>query len=220
MHIITTTTVLWPFVQDYLGEPIPEEIFTHSPSWSSSNLYQLLPSTTIHRLASSLFNFTYLTIFLHNCPPSPLWSASWSGALHFIFHTFLYPNCHSEHNDSKKKRPLTAKLSASCAALCSRRFLSVVNASFCFFIFNFSSSRASHHITERITAKYMPHTHCFNSHFPTERALTNSKMPLDFPHPFVQDKNVHSQIMMDNLCFAKTEVLVYWLKPKLFLQHN
>ena len=154
----TTTTILWPFVWDYLGEPIPEETFTHSPSWSSSNRYQLLPSTTIHRLASSLFNFTYLTIFLHNCPPSPLWSASWSGALHFIFHTFLYPNCHSEHNDSKKKRPLTAKLSASCAALCSRRFLSVVNASFCFFIFNFSSSRASHHITEPITAKYMPHT--------------------------------------------------------------
>ena len=28
----TTTTVLWPFVQDYPGEPIPEETFTHPPS--------------------------------------------------------------------------------------------------------------------------------------------------------------------------------------------
>jgi len=25
----TTTTVLWPFVRDYLGEPVPEETFTH-----------------------------------------------------------------------------------------------------------------------------------------------------------------------------------------------
>jgi len=28
----TTTIVLWPFVRDYLGEPVPEEIFTHPPS--------------------------------------------------------------------------------------------------------------------------------------------------------------------------------------------
>ena len=27
----TTTTVVWPFVRDYLGKPVPEEIFTHSP---------------------------------------------------------------------------------------------------------------------------------------------------------------------------------------------
>jgi len=27
----TTTTVLQPFVRDYLGEPVPEETFTHSP---------------------------------------------------------------------------------------------------------------------------------------------------------------------------------------------
>jgi len=26
----TTTAIWWPFVQDYLGEPIPEETFTHS----------------------------------------------------------------------------------------------------------------------------------------------------------------------------------------------
>jgi len=42
-----TTTVLRPFVRDYLGEPLPEETFTHSHlSWSSTILYQLPPSTT------------------------------------------------------------------------------------------------------------------------------------------------------------------------------
>ena len=41
---------LWPFVRDYLGEPVPEETFTHSPSWSSSNVYQLLPPTMIHSI--------------------------------------------------------------------------------------------------------------------------------------------------------------------------
>jgi len=47
---ITTTTVLRPFVQHYPGEPVPEETLTHPPSWSSSNLYQLLLSTTIHSI--------------------------------------------------------------------------------------------------------------------------------------------------------------------------
>jgi len=28
----TTTTVLWPFVRDYPGEPVPEETFTYPPS--------------------------------------------------------------------------------------------------------------------------------------------------------------------------------------------
>jgi len=90
-HVLTTTmtTVLWPFVWDYLGEPVPEETLTHPPSWSSSNLYQLLPSTTIH----SIFpvQTACLSIFLHNIFPCPLWSTSWSGTLHLIFHTFLHP---------------------------------------------------------------------------------------------------------------------------------
>jgi len=46
----TTTTVLRPFARDYSGEPVPEETLTHPPSWSSSNLYQHLPSTTIHSI--------------------------------------------------------------------------------------------------------------------------------------------------------------------------
>jgi len=44
----TTTTVLRPFVRDYPGELVPEGTLTHPPSWSSSSLYHLLPSTTIH----------------------------------------------------------------------------------------------------------------------------------------------------------------------------
>ena len=82
----TTTTVLRPFVQDY---PVPEKTLTHPPSWSSSNLYQLLPSSTIHSIL--LVQITCLAIFLHNLFPCPLWSTSWSGALHLIFHTFLHP---------------------------------------------------------------------------------------------------------------------------------
>ena len=86
----TTTTVLWPFVRDYPGEPVPEQTLTHPPSWSSSNLYQLLPSTTIHSIL--LVQTTCLAIFLHNLSPCPLWSTSWSGAVHLLFHTFFHPN--------------------------------------------------------------------------------------------------------------------------------
>ena len=38
MVVKTTTTVLRPFVRDYPGKPVPEETFTHPPSWSSPNL--------------------------------------------------------------------------------------------------------------------------------------------------------------------------------------
>jgi len=85
----TTTTVLRPFGRDYPGEPVPEETLTHPPSRSSSNLYQLLPSTMIHSIL--LVQNPCLAIFLHNLFPCPLWSTSWSGALHLIFHTFLHP---------------------------------------------------------------------------------------------------------------------------------
>ena len=77
------------FVHDCPGEPVPEETLTHLPSWSSSNLYQFLPSTTIHSILS--VQITCLAIFLHNLSPCPLWSTSWSGALNLIFHTFLHP---------------------------------------------------------------------------------------------------------------------------------
>ena len=84
-----TATVLCPIVRDFPGELVPEETLTHPPSWSSSNLYQLLPSTTIHSIL--LVQITCLAIFLHNLSPRPLWSTCWSGALHLIFHTFLNP---------------------------------------------------------------------------------------------------------------------------------
>jgi len=85
----TTITVLRPFVRDYPGEPAPEETFTHPPSWSSSKLYQLLPSTMIHSILH--VQITCVAIFLHNLSPCSFWSTSWSGALHLIFHTFLHP---------------------------------------------------------------------------------------------------------------------------------
>jgi len=84
----TTTTVLRLFVRDYLGEPVPEETLTHPPSWSSSNLYQLLPSTMIHSILP--VQIECLAIFLHNLSPCPLWSTSCSEALRLTFHTFLH----------------------------------------------------------------------------------------------------------------------------------
>ena len=88
MLTTTTTTVLRPFVWDYPGESLPEETLNHPPSWSSPILHQLLPSTTIHSIL--LVQIVCLAISLHNLCPCPLWSTSWSGALHIIFHTFLH----------------------------------------------------------------------------------------------------------------------------------
>ena len=58
----------------YKAEPVPEETLTHPPFWSS-NLYQLLPSATIHSIL--LVQIACLAIFLHNLFPCPLWSTSW-----------------------------------------------------------------------------------------------------------------------------------------------
>jgi len=46
---------------------------------------------------------TRLAIFLHNLSPCPLWSNSWSGALHLIFHTFLHPISEAKVKKSVKK---------------------------------------------------------------------------------------------------------------------
>ena len=85
----TTTILFRPFVRDYLLSCYQKK---HSPthvSWSLSNLYQLLPSTTIHSIF--LVQIPCLAIFVHNLSPSPLWSTSSSVAFHLIFHTFLHP---------------------------------------------------------------------------------------------------------------------------------
>jgi len=62
---------------------------THPPSWSSSSLYQLLPSAAIHSILP--VQITCLAIFLHSLSPHRVWSTSWSGALHLIVHTFCHP---------------------------------------------------------------------------------------------------------------------------------
>jgi len=73
---------------------------THPPSWSSSNLYQLLPSTTIHSIL--LVQITCLAIFLHNLFPCPLWCTSWSGlepstsySIHFFTKSCLLFTTHA-----------------------------------------------------------------------------------------------------------------------------
>jgi len=65
MHAHTHTIVLWSFVWDYLGEPYQKKTFTHSDlSWSSTILYQLPPSTTIHNILP--VQFMCFTVFLNN----------------------------------------------------------------------------------------------------------------------------------------------------------
>jgi len=87
---LPAAAVLWPFVRDYLGEPIPEETFTHSHAyWSSMIHYLLPPSIGIYGILS--VQFTCLIVFLHNFCPSFHWSTSRSNMLHFIFYTFLHP---------------------------------------------------------------------------------------------------------------------------------
>ena len=51
-------------LSDYPGEPVPEETFTHPASWSSSNLYQLLPPTTIRSILP--VQITCLAIISHH----------------------------------------------------------------------------------------------------------------------------------------------------------
>ena len=44
-----------------------------------------------------------MTVFLHNLSPSPLWSTTCSGTLHFILHTFLHPEpvfFYNSHNNN------------------------------------------------------------------------------------------------------------------------
>jgi len=89
-HTHNRFMALWIFFWDYLGEPVPEETFTHSYlSWSSIIPYLLPPSITIHRILS--VHITCLTVFFHSLFPSFLWSTFWPHTLYFILHTFLHP---------------------------------------------------------------------------------------------------------------------------------
>jgi len=87
------------------GWPVPEETLTNPPSWSSSNLYQLLPSTTIHSILP--VQITCLAIFLHNLSPCLLWSTSWYEALHLIFHNFFIQSVTSFRNTCPYHRNLS-----------------------------------------------------------------------------------------------------------------
>jgi len=88
-----TTIIIRPFVRDYPGELVREETFTHPASWSSSKLYQLLPSTTIHSILPA--QTACLAIFFHNFSPCPFWSTAWSAGLHLIFHNFFTQSLYS-----------------------------------------------------------------------------------------------------------------------------
>ena len=79
-----TTTVLWPFVRDYLGEPVPEETLTHPPtiliiiqSLSASSIYH----DPWHPPCS---NYVLRNLFAQPLFMSSLFT-SWSGGLHLIF---------------------------------------------------------------------------------------------------------------------------------------
>jgi len=61
---------------------------TH-PSWSSDILYRLPPFTTTNGI--HFVQFTCMTVLLDNVSSGSLWSSSWSWALYFILHAFLYP---------------------------------------------------------------------------------------------------------------------------------
>jgi len=55
---------------------------TYNVFGETLNLVQPTPSTMIHSILP--VQFTCLTVFLHNLSPSPLWSTSGSGTLHFL----------------------------------------------------------------------------------------------------------------------------------------
>jgi len=94
----TTTTTATATTTTVVYGPLSESTWMrwyqkkHSPthiSWSLSHLHQLLPSTMIHSILP--VQFTCSTIFLHDLFPNVIRSTTWSGAIHFILHTFLCP---------------------------------------------------------------------------------------------------------------------------------
>jgi len=72
-------------VSQYQKNPSP----THTYPGHQSSFYHLPSTTTIHSILH--VQFMCLTVFLHSLCPSPFWSTSWFGTLHFILYTFLHP---------------------------------------------------------------------------------------------------------------------------------
>jgi len=52
--------------------------------------YGSRPRPRPHCISIHPVQFTCLTVILHNVCPSPLWSTSWSGALHFIAYSIHF----------------------------------------------------------------------------------------------------------------------------------
>ena len=109
------------FVQDNLGEPVPEETFTHShPSWSSVIPYLLPPSVTIHGILSvqftcHLFPQSLLVFF---GLPSTLYISSSNHCLVFTAHAHTIATCFAvvprlSSNSSLYLSPLLGTLSCS-----------------------------------------------------------------------------------------------------------
>jgi len=82
----TTTIILCPFVQDYPGEPVLEETFTHSHVfWSSTILYQLPPFTMIHSILPVQFTRIFCITYLQVLFVLPLGlEPSTSHSIHFL----------------------------------------------------------------------------------------------------------------------------------------
>jgi len=88
-----------------VGWDLQQQRPSYGPFFGTTRVsqYQKKHSPTHHRdhcpifislpwsIASSLFKLRAWQFFLHNLFPCPLWSTSWSGAFHLIFHTFLHP---------------------------------------------------------------------------------------------------------------------------------
>jgi len=107
----------------------------HSPthlSWSSSNIYQLLPSTRIHSILP--VQFTCLTIFLHNLCPCPLWftsclEPSTSYSIHFLPNQGLvfatHGPCHCKFTDIQQQKIFQSSCKMSVKVLSVLLFLSL-----------------------------------------------------------------------------------------------
>ena len=95
----TTTIVLWPFVQDYLGELVPEQTSTYSHLFWSAILYHLPPSTMIRSIlvlfklcAWQSFCITSLQV-LFGLPLGLVPSASPNHCLLFTTHAHIITTC-------------------------------------------------------------------------------------------------------------------------------
>jgi len=105
------------FVWENLGEPVPEETFTHSYlSWSSFIPYLLPPSITIHGILP--VQLMRLAVFFHNLSPSFLWCTSWSGTLSSVYLLAWHAPLHTPYISSPNHCLLFAVHAHTIATCC------------------------------------------------------------------------------------------------------